>query len=188
MGKQHYILSLVIIFAVVLAAEHYLPTIGTHSTNKNGEVVERDFFLTNMHTTVLHANGKPHYIVKAETVDHYPQNSIVKMHAVELTWYENQAAPWKISADKAILERKTEILNLEGNVKVHRPASKDSEETKLSTKELQIHPKKSYAETKSAVTIVSGKNRVTGVGMKMYLADGRVELLAATRAEYNVSK
>ncbi|MGD8812099.1 MAG: LPS export ABC transporter periplasmic protein LptC, partial [Thioalkalispiraceae bacterium] len=83
-----------------------------------------------------------------------------------------------------IIEKRDNIIHLEGNVILQRPGAENIEAIKLTTPELHIYSKQDYAETEAPVKIDSGNNQITAVGMRLYLKEGRIEFLSTTRGTY----
>ncbi|MGD8484588.1 MAG: LPS export ABC transporter periplasmic protein LptC [Thioalkalispiraceae bacterium] len=184
MTRRYYIFILVLLFAIIALSERYLPTFEALSLKAKPQTTASDFFLENTTSTVMTHSGKPDYIVNAKRMTHFPDRDIVELKKVNFQLKRNQHANWSADAELGIIEKRDNIIHLEGNVILQRPGAENIEAIKLTTPELHIYSKQDYAETEAPVKIDSGNNQITAVGMRLYLKEGRIEFLSTTRGTY----
>ena len=58
--------------------------------------------------------------------------------------------------------------------------------TFLTTSALTLYPRRDYAETDQSVRIEAARSVTTAEGMKLFLNDGRLQLLSTVRGQYEV--
>lgn len=185
MSRRYYIYTLILLFAIIALGDRYLPTFQALTFKAKPKTTTSDFFLENMTTTIMQKNGKPDYQVKAARLTHFPDQEIVELNQVEFQLFRASYANWAASAAQGRIENREGIIHLKGDVILQRPATAQFDAIKLSTSELHIYSKKDYVETSAPVTIDSGKNQVTAVGMRLYLENGRMEFLSSARVKYH---
>lgn len=150
---------------------------------------DMDYFLTNFHATVMNKDGVPHYILKGTRLEHFPDDGSVDITLPTIDLYRNKLklSPWKINSEQARIVNKGELIYLNGKVSMLRPATKSEPEIRLDTSNLTIKTDLDYAETRDAVYIQTQKHHIKATGMRVYLEEGRLELLSEVDGFYNVT-
>lgn len=185
MSHRYYIYVLLLLFAIIALADRYLPSFEALSMKSKSQTTASDFFLENLDSTVMQANGKPDYTLKAQRLTHYPDSEIVDLAQVEFKLLRKGAGDWRATAEQGQVEKYPQVIHLSGNVLFSRPASAGRQPVTLRTPELHIYTDKDIAETDAAVRITSGNNQISAVGMRLYLEEGRMEFMSSTRVEYH---
>lgn len=187
MHRHYYIVTLIILFIATILSDEYLPTFEALSLKpvKQEKLNTSDFFLESVSTTVMNKNGKPDYQMKAGYVSHFPDRDLVKLDKVSFKLFQAQQAAWSARAEKGEVENQQSIIHLRDKVVLHRPKTKTDKAITLTTSELHIFSKKDYAETPAKVRIKSGNSQIDAVGMRLYLDEGRMELLSSIRTRYD---
>ena len=148
---------------------------------------DMDYFLTNFNATIMNKEGTPHYILNGTRLEHFPDDGSIDITLPKINLFRDKLNPWKISSDKARILNKGKLVYLNGKVLMFRPQSNLESEIKLETSNLTIKTDLDYAETRDAVFIQMEKHQLKAVGMRVYLADGRLELLSKVDGIYNVT-
>ncbi len=182
-------LQFLIILAVVLLIAAYGNWLVTtfRSTTASGPQKVRhdpDYFIEDVTSTMMDAKGNPRYRLTAEVVNHYPDDKSVSLQAPRLEYYRQQLPPWTAESETGRIYDKGRQVFLDGEVTMHRPAEGKQPATRLYTRDLLILPDDDYAETAAAVKIKSGESELRGTGMQVYMAEGRMELLAKGMGVY----
>ncbi|MEJ2141320.1 MAG: LPS export ABC transporter periplasmic protein LptC [Gammaproteobacteria bacterium] len=187
MHRHYYIVTLILLFIAIILSDKYLPTFEPLSFRPVEKEKKKasDFFLENVATTVMHANGEPDYHMTADYVTHYPDSDLVKLNKVNFRLFQTGQATLSVSANKGEVENRKSVIHLKDNVVLQRPESKTDEAITLTTSELHIFSREEYAETPAAVKVVSGNNQIEAVGMRMYLDEGRMEFLSSIRTRFD---
>jgi lipopolysaccharide export system protein LptC len=184
-------LQLLIILAVVLlivAYGNWLVTTFQTTTGIGPQEVrhEPDFFIEDVISTMMNAEGKPLYRIQAAVINHYPDDKSLTLSAPRLEYYRQQLPPWTAQSEAGRIYDDGRQVFLDGKVTMHRPAEGKQPATELHTRDLLILPKDDYAETTATVKIISGASKLKGTGMRVYLDEGRLELLANGEGIYAI--
>lgn len=182
-------LQLLITLAVVLliaAYGNWLVTTFQSTTVRSPQEArhDRDFFAEGVTSTLMDTKGIPRYHLTAEVINHYPDDKSVSLQAPRLKYYRQQLPPWTAESNTGRIYDKGRQVFLDGQVTMHRPAEGKQPETTLQTRDLLILPEDDYAETAAVVKINSGKSELWGTGMRVYMSEGRLELMAKGKGVY----
>ena len=182
-------LQLLIILAVVLLIVAYgswLVTTFQATTVSDPQEARHvpDLFAEDVTSTMMDAKGNPRYRLTAEVVNHYPDDKSVSVQAPRVEYYRQQLPPWTAESESGRIYDKGRQVFLDGQVTMHRPAEDKQPATRLYTRDLLILPEDDYAETAAAVKMKSGESELRGTGMRVYMAEGRLELLAKGEGVY----
>lgn len=182
-------LQLLIVLAVVLLVVAYgkwlVKTFQATTVTGPQEVRhEPDMFAEDVISTMMDAQGKPRYRLMAKVINRYPDDKSVDLQSPRLEYYRQQLPPWTAESDSGRIYDKGRQVFLDGQVTMHRPAEGNQPATHLYTRDLLILPQDDYAETSAAVKINSGESELKGTGMRVYISEGRLELLAKGEGVY----
>jgi lipopolysaccharide export system protein LptC len=184
-------LQLLIVLAVVLLIVAYgnwlVKTFQTTTGIGPREVRhEPDFFIEDVISTMMDAEGKPLYRLQADVINHYPDDKSLALRAPHLEYYRQQLPPWTAQSEAGRIYDDGRQVFLDGKVTMHRPAEGKQPKTELQTRDLLILTEDNYAETDANVKITSGASELKGTGMRVYLDEGRLELLANGEGIYAI--
>ncbi len=186
MTRLHY---LIILLAVVLIAAYssWLLTAFKPKQQADQQAVrhEPDYFLEEATATVINAAGLPRYRLKAQKVEHYPDDGSVKLLQPRMRIHrKDKLPPWRITSEQGRILNRGDLIHLDGRVTMIRPASRRYAKAELFTRDLLILPQEEYAETDARVLLKSNGSQLRGKGIRVYLAEGRMELLAEGEGTY----
>ena len=189
MSRFGYIILFVIVVAIAATSSWLLNKVDTQpiDTLKPARH-DMDYFLKNFNATIMDKKGKPHYKLKGELLEHYPDDDSIDITQPKLELFRLKLPPWTLDATQARILNKGNLIHLNGKVKMKRTASKYETEIQLHTSNLTIKTDLDYAETNDAVDIKTEDHHLKATGMRVYLADGRLELLSDVKGLYNVKK
>lgn len=191
MSKLHYLTALLLIILLAIASGWIFESI-EKSPILTKEVVRHDpdYFLQNFTATTMDNTGKPAYQVKADYLEHYPDDDSMKLKQPVFTFYENNIKTWIAQANEAIVLQKSQIIHLNGNVilnQISNPnesANKEVRPINLTANQLTIEPERSIAHTKSEIKLIKGNNHIQAIGMRADINKNRIEFLSKTRSQY----
>ena len=144
-----------------------------------------DFYVVNATTVQYQADGKLHYQMTADKLEHIKSSDISLLTSPFLHLYRGTELPWQVSSERAEVAPEGKEVELIDNVRVERTDAK-GRPTILTTSRLTVIPDKEYAQTQQAVRIVAANGVTTAQGMKAYLNDGRMLLLSNVRGQHEV--
>ncbi|MBU0807148.1 LPS export ABC transporter periplasmic protein LptC [Pseudomonas sp. MIL19] len=142
-----------------------------------------DFYATNTYTVQYQVDGKLHYELTADKVEHIKASDITLMTSPNMDLFRGTALPWKIRSERGEVSPGGTEVELIENVRVDRTDAK-GRPTILTTSRLTVFPEKEYAQTQQAVRIVAANGVTTAKGMKAYMNDGRMLLLSNVRGQH----
>ncbi len=188
MNRFGYILLLIIVIAIAATSRWLLNKVEVQPFSLvKPPRHDMDYFLTNFKATVMNKEGKPHYVLSGVRLEHFPDDGSIDITSPDITIFRNKLSPWHIKSEHARVLNKGTLIYLNGKVTMQRPNSKTIPGIQLKTSNLTIKTKLDYAETRDAVFIQTEKHHLKAIGMRVYLAEGRLELLSNVEGFYNVS-
>ena len=187
MSRLQLLIVLVVVLLIV-AYGNWLITTFQKTTGIGPREIrhEPDFFIEDVISTMMDAEGKPLYRLQAAMINHYPDDKSLALQAPRLEYYRQQLPPWTAQAEAGRVYDEGRQVFLDGKVTMQRAAAAKYPATELHTEDLVILPEDDYAETTASVKIISGKSQLKGTGMRVYMDEGRVELLANGEGIYAI--
>lgn len=117
-----------------------------------------------------------------------PEQQESELTTPHLTVYKPDNTIWTIDAKKGNVTQPSigqiEQVELSDSVILKRPPSANLMPITLETEVLRYQPKKQYAETDQAITLIKPDLTITGVGMRAYLNKNTVELLNNVKSQF----
>lgn len=141
-----------------------------------------EYFLRDFAATTMDAQGRPEQRLTAGQMVRYADDGVMELTEPRLTLYADGAAPWQIDAARGQLSGDGERLQLEGGVRVTRAEADGLLE--LTTNTLLLKPRDRYAESDAPLTLTHPQGRVDAVGLRAYMKEERLVLLAQVRGSY----
>jgi len=187
MSRLQFLIVLAVVLLIVAYGNWLVTTFRTTTGSGPREVRhEPDFFIEDVISTIMDADGKPLYRLQAAVINHYPDDKSLALQAPRLEYYRHQLTPWTAQSEAGRVYDNGRQVFLDGNVTMHRPGEGKQPATDLATRDLLVLPEEDYAETNATVKITSGANELKGTGMRVYLDEGRLELLANGEGTYAI--
>ena len=143
-----------------------------------------DYIINNLSATTLNEHGKPHYLMTAEKMVHYPDDDSTHMVQPRMVSLHADRPPVYVSALRGKVSSDGEQVFLQDDVKVVRGASASRSQMTFTTSFLHVLPDQDLADTDRPVTIVDDSTVVNGVGMKLNNKTGVAELLAQVVSQH----
>lgn len=129
--------------------------------------------------------GKQLYLTHTPKITHYTDNSIEITSPVIIVQQDADETPWRLAADKAMLNSDLKQAFLHGTVYADREASMANNATHLSSEDVTIDYQKKYAHSDAFTIIESGQQRTTGMGMEIWFEKPtKVRLLSNVRSTF----
>lgn len=138
-----------------------------------------DYAIKGLHVTRMTPAGVPAHRLHAPRLRHYVDDGTSAIDQPSLTVYQDEAPPWEIRANDALVSADGELVLLRGEVLIEREAGADNRPLRLVTRELRVQPRQDYAETDAAVRVDSDPDWLEAVGMQAWLRPpSRLKLLS----------
>ncbi len=149
---------------------------------------EPDYTMENFVITAMNAAGQPAHKLRAPRMVHYADDGSTEFTRPDVTLYQEGAAPWEVHAARGWMSQDHKRILLQDEVLIENPAAPASEVWHLKTRDLTLLPDADYAETARPVTITGRTSETHGVGMQVFVKEGRLKLLSRVRGRYETRK
>ena len=155
-------ISLIIFFAIAVIAWWTITKSGDDQLEafKSEQYIE--VFMNEFEITAMNENGIPDYILNGTHLERYnnSSNTHIQQPVFQLLQKNNQ---WKIIADKARINDKSEIIVLRDNVVMQQQNIEPA--VTIRTQSLVFNTKKQVVTTNEAVEITQGNSLMKSKGM-----------------------
>ncbi|MDE1166888.1 MAG: LPS export ABC transporter periplasmic protein LptC [Pseudomonas sp.] len=142
-----------------------------------------DYYATNAHSKQFMPDGKLQYDMTSDKVEHLQASQVTLLTNPDVNLYRGAAFPWHVTSKRGEVNPDGTQVELIDSVRVARVDEKNRQ-TIITTTRMTVFPQKQYAQTDQAVRIDGAGGVTTGVGMKAYLQDSRMNLLSNVRGLY----
>lgn len=183
MGKLYYLTALLLIILLAIASGWIFETIEKSPIGKKEKARHNpDYFLKNFTATTMDEEGKLAYKIKAEHLEHFPDNNSMVLQQPIFSFYEKELINWTAQSDNAIILESDEIINLSGNVVLNQIDEKNP--ISLSAEQLSIEPKKSLTHTKSKIKLNKENSSIQAIGMRADMKSNKIKFISKTKSHY----
>lgn len=146
-----------------------------------GPVMYIDDFLV----THMNAQGIRHYTLKAPHLVQLSQQQGTRVRNPEISVFqEAHRREWQIRAEQGWMSPDNDLIKLEQQVFLMRPASPGNQPVVITTRDVSVRPDEEYLETSAAVQAKTPTTVLQGIGLKAYLDEDKIELLSNVRGTY----
>jgi lipopolysaccharide export system protein LptC len=142
-----------------------------------------DYYAINAHSKQFMPDGKLQYDMTSDKVEHLQASQVSLLTKPDVNLYRGAAFPWHVTSERGEVNPDGTQVELIDSVRVARTDEKNRQ-TLITTTRMTVFPQKQYAQTDQAVRIDGAGGVTTGVGMKAYLQDSRMNLLSNVRGLY----
>ncbi len=186
MGKLHYLTALLLIILLAIVSGWIFESIDKSPVlTKEKLRHDPDYFLKNFTATTMDNKGKPAYQIKAQHLEHYPDDDSMKLKQLLFSFYKNNIKIWTAQANEGLIIQNNEKIYLTGQVILKKVSpDKNSVLMILTTEQLTIEPEKNLAHTKTKINLQKGNNTIQATGMRADMSKNRIEFLSKTRSHY----
>ena len=116
---------------------------------------------------------------------HYEKRGITELSQPVVWRFKTDAPPWRMQAENGVADHRRETLYLPGKVVIEREGKGDFAPLYIETEDLTYEAGNAYASTSEAVTFLSGRQRVSAIGLQAWLSEpSRLKLLHRVRGYY----
>lgn len=186
MGKLHYLTALLLIILLAVVSGWIFESIEKIPIlTKEKLRHEPDYFLKNFTSTTMDATGNPAYQVKANHLEHYPDDDSTKLQQAKFSFFKDHTKLWTVQANEALVLKNSEKILLSGNVILNQVLSSNNKlPILIKTEQLTIEPERNLAHTKSKIKLRQGKSYIQATGMRADMIKNKIEFLTKTRSHY----
>lgn len=149
--------------------------------------VERlpDYYFTGFRLQRYLGAGAPRETLTGDRLEHFAGVDAATVARPHLDYQPAGAPAWRIRSERGTLLQATDMLELEGAVRLHRPPAPDVREMTLLTPYLRYDMDGEVARTDREVRVLAPGSRVDATGMTAWLGPDRIELHADVRARHD---
>lgn len=146
-----------------------------------------DFIVTDATLRKIGPTGSLAYTLKATEIRHYPDDGSSDLINPDLVYLTAKGPTITTKSDTAHASDDNERIDLYGNVRIERSATKKDPAMVGTTSELTVFPNDEKAFTRSPVRITQGESWITGVGLQMdyrmqtYVLESKARALLESR-------
>ena len=143
-----------------------------------------DFFMENFVTTFMGPDGQPDRTLKARQLVHFPSTNSKELEQPYLVMFQTGAPAWHVRSERGWISATGDVVILLGAVHAWRTTETGERIIDIHTRDLRILPATDYGETDQAVTIATADQRSVGMGMRAFLSESRLELMAQVKTNF----
>lgn len=147
---------------------------------------ERDYYITDMVRTTMGLQGELRNVLRAELVEHFPDDDSTELASPHLEIYNGESQPWHVIAERGWVSSGNDVVLLHGDVEIWRAGDAGERIYEVITSELRVLPKEQYAETDNPATIIGPSTVTHAIGMRANFAHDRLELLERVRSRHEI--
>lgn len=180
--------AIALLFLAAASALWWLDTVGRPEPERApGVAAERlpDYYLTGFRIHRYQGSGAPRQTLTGSRLDHFPGTDTADVTGPRVDYRPAGAPAWRMRAEHGTLAQRTDLLELDGDVRLHRPATADSSELLLLTPQLTYDLNAEIAHTERPVRLLSPGSRLDATGMTARLAEQRVQFHHDVRARHD---
>ncbi|MDP1708943.1 MAG: LPS export ABC transporter periplasmic protein LptC [Gammaproteobacteria bacterium] len=183
-------LVLILILVVLALVSQWL--LSLNEAGRQGEEAtlrhEPDYTMENFVITGMNERGQPTHKLQAPLMVHYADDGSAEFTQPAMTLYQKDAAPWEVRSARGWMSKDRKRILLQGEVLIENPAAPARDVWRIETHDLTLLPDAEYAETSAPVTITGQTSVTRGVGMQIFIKEGRLKLLSKVRGRYEAKK
>ena len=139
-----------------------------------------DFIANNTRVVGYGADGAQRYELLAERLSHFPQGDLTRLDMPQLRM-TNEGRETRITARQGEVSPGGEHVDMQGDVRVRRPASAGAPALALDSDTLTVWPESHRARTDSPVHMTRGATRADAQGLRADNLFGTLELIGQVR-------
>jgi len=155
----------------------------TSSGSKSGSMAyhDPDYYMEDFTTLTMKQDGTPKNKLSANYMAHYPDDDTTELLKPKLEIFRLDKPPLYMSADKGWIAADNEVILLTGDVELWEEDESGVRTLQVNTSKAHVLLNQEYAETDKYVKIILNKNITTGIGMRAYFKDSRLDVLNNVR-------
>ena len=181
------IFLLLLIFLVSILAANYTPE--QELDIKPVAVVHNaEHFAVGYSKTQMDELGRAESKLTADYAANYSGSEGTELTNPVMIMYKKTTPPWIIRSKTGHISSGGNKISMNGQVFIDRAVAENVREINVKTSNLRVLLNRNYAETDDRAEMVSGLDRISGVGMKLFYQDPLyIKLMANVKGlhEYN---
>lgn len=135
-------------------------------------------------TFAMREGGEPRRRLEARRVRHYPATDTEELDEPYLVFYQPDKPPLHVRSETGWVSSDENEILLNGNVDIWREDGHGERTLDVDTRDLRVLVDQEIGETEAPSVIRSPGRESSGVGMRVYLQEGRAQLLSKVKTRY----
>lgn len=141
------------------------------------EFYDPDYYLEDFTTLSMNDDGTPKNKLYAVYMAHYPENDTSELLKPNMEIFRDDKLPLYVKAEKGWVTGDNEVILLHGDVQMWENDEQGVRVLQVDTSEVRVLLDEDYAETDQYAKIKSNQTTITGMGMRAYFDDNRLEVI-----------
>ena len=146
-----------------------------------------DAYMERFVTVEMDDTGRPKRRLEADYMSYHPDET-VEITNPHYVLFRSDGAPWHVRSERGRVSADGAVVKLLGRVDIWRNDASGARSLDIRTQHLTVRPAAEYGETREKVTIRTPAHTSTGVGMRAYLGETRIELLSQVRTHVDTRR
>ncbi|HKD53196.1 MAG TPA: LPS export ABC transporter periplasmic protein LptC [Steroidobacteraceae bacterium] len=130
------------------------------------------------------ADGHPVYTLNAAQIQQQPNNGLIELQQVHLTFRDSNGNEWTARALRGELAENSGLVKLDGDVHVAGTLPGSAEATEITSERLAFDTNAQVVTTREPVTITMSGRKLDAKGMMVSLKEGHVQLESAVHGSF----
>jgi lipopolysaccharide export system protein LptC len=126
-----------------------------------------DYIVSKSVLRKLDPQGQLKYTLYSDEVRHFPDDDSTDLLKPRVVYLSPKKAPFNVTSERGHVSSKGDRVDLDGDVRLFRPASGRDPELTASMPDLTVFPDDERAFTKSPALLTRGPSWVKGVGLQV---------------------
>ncbi len=147
-----------------------------------------DALIENFSATKMDKQGKPHFIISAKQLHHYPEDDSTTLDEPVLTTISDEGVATHTTAKQGKISSKGDEVFLNDNVEMQRNASAQQDKLTLKTDYLHMLPNQNLINTDRPVTLTDANTTINATGLEMDYKIRTFKLLSQVKTVYVPAK
>ena len=136
-----------------------------------------DYYMENFSALTMEEDGKPKNRLSAAYMAHYPHNDSTELLEPRMEIFRGDGLPLRLAAQQGRMDGNNDIILFKGAVTMWKQ-NEDGESTlQVKTSDARVFLDEEYAESDRYTTITTNSATITGVGVRAWLPEGRLEVV-----------
>ena len=144
---------------------------------------QADYYLEAFETRKFDVEGNPQYVMKGDTLSHYPEDDRSVIVEPRLVVYRNDVV-WQMSSPRGVFTPQPDTFVLDGEVSMLRSGSGSDEDVKLETSNVVVMTEANKVTTDQPITVTAENWQLRSIGLESNIDDGTLKLLSNVTARY----
>jgi lipopolysaccharide export system protein LptC len=145
--------------------------------------VRSGYVLHDFELVTLNAEGRESFSLKAPELRQTPGARTMELTTPLFLMPDHHGSHWEVRSKSGWVNEDSDEIRLRGDVVAISPMGA-TRPTTVNTEELDVFPNQNLATSSVVVTTTSPGTTMRGTGMRVHLADKRVELLSKVRLSH----